>query len=133
MSISTIHQVLNDHLQSMGGLPALQLENTRNVGKTGVPFCRATLITSRPSTLTVGTTGQDILRGLYQIDLFFPQDTGVSDVNALADQIIEHFPRGLMFSADGTALHVNTTYRETGRRVDAFYQAPVVVAWTCIV
>lgn len=133
MSFQIIQSALDAHLQTLPGLPPLQLENTRNIGRTDESFSRATLITSRPGQLTVGRDGQDILRGLYQIDLFVPLDTGTARVNELADSVIEHFPRSLILGTAPVLVHINTAWRETGGRTEPFYGAPVVVAWTCVV
>ena len=127
-----IQSLLDTQLQSLSGLPPLQLENTVNIGKTGVSFSRATLLPAAKSQASVGISGQDLIRGIYQVDLFVPQDTGSASVNALADSVVDHFPRGLALASGEVVVHINTASRLTGGRMEPFYSVPVQVQWSCI-
>lgn len=132
MSYQKIQSLLDTHLQTLSGLPALQLENTRNIGQTGIPFSRATLLPARATQATVGLQGRDSRTGLYQVDLFYPLDAGISTINTMADSVIDHFPRGLALIDNGLRVHTLVCWRETGRRIEPFYSIPVVVEWLCI-
>jgi hypothetical protein len=132
MSYKSIQNLLDTYLQTLAGLPTLQLENTRNIGQTGVPFSRATLLPARATQLTVGTTGRDLRTGLYQVDLFYPLDAGTGAVNEMADSIISLFGRGTTLSDVTATVHVSVAWRETGRRIDPFYCVPVVIQWSSI-
>lgn len=129
MSYANLQTALDTHLQTLTGLPTLQTENTRNVGRTGESFARATLLPARPTQASVGQHGRDLRRGLYQVDLFVPMDGGTASVNALADSVIEHFPRGLVLTASDTNVAIELAYREVGQRVEQFYMLPVIVVW----
>lgn len=133
MSITAVQTALVNKLQTLTGLPPLQAENTRNIGKAGQTFVRATLLPAATQQLSVGVNGRDQLSGLFQVDIFIPQDTGVSPANALADQIIAHFPRGTVLTEAGVTTHVQRAWRQTGGRVETFYQVPVVIQWVAIV
>lgn len=133
MSIATIQTLLDTHLQTLTGLPPLQLENTRNIGVTGVAFSRATLLPARTTQVTIGINGKDEVKGLYQVDLFTPQDTGTATANALADDVMDHFPRGLVLTQSGIYLHILRAWREVGRREAPFYNVPVLVEWSAII
>jgi hypothetical protein len=132
MSYANLQAALDNHLQTLANLPPLQLENTRNIGRTGQSFSRATLLPARPSQLSVGAQGRDLRRGLYQIDLFVPTDDGATTANVMADEVIAHFPRGLVVSLDGTSVVVEMAYREVGQRVETFYMLPIMVVWWSI-
>lgn len=133
MSIyASIHTALDTQLQTVVGLPALQLENTANVGKTGVAFSRATLIPSRSLPLNVGKNGSTQFSGLYQIDLFYPLNEGTANANAMVDTVVAAFPRGMLLSVSGVITQVETAWREAASRIEQFYSAPVVVQWTCL-
>lgn len=126
-----IQDALIAQLKLVTGLPVLQEENTVMTPKGN--FARATLIRSRPSQLTVGTTGQNLHRGLLQVDLFVPVNTGTTAVNVLADAVIEAFPRGLVLASGDLVVHCVIAYRDTSRRLnDQFHQVPVVVEWQVI-
>lgn len=132
MSYAAIQTLLVDHLKTLEELPTLQEENTKNIGESGKTFSRATMLWARPTTLTIGSTGRDMLTGLMQIDVFMLLNTGVNDVNALADSVAEHFPRGLMLSDGQTTVHVSRAWREVGQRFDAHHSVPVMVQWSSI-
>lgn len=132
MSYANIQTALNTHIQAIAGLPTLQLENTQNVGVTGVPFSRLTLLPARPTQLTVGVNGKDQLQGLAQLDLFYPLNTGTATGNGMADTVIATFTRGLTLTSAGTKIHIQLVWRETGRRIEQFYQVPVMVQWSSI-
>jgi hypothetical protein len=133
MSISTVQTLLNAHLEDLTGLPPTQLENTQNLAVTGEAFTRATLIPARSSVLSIGVDGRTELRGLYQVDLFVPLNSGTADVNALADLVVQHFPKGARLTDGSTTVHCALSWREVGRRVEAFYQVPVLVQWSSVV
>jgi len=132
ISITPIQKALDAHLLALDGIPQVQLENTRAPFKTGQSFTRATLIPSQPQQRTVGVTGRDMLSGLYQIDLFIPQDTGVDAANGLVDLVLGHFQRGMRIEHDGITVHIQRAGREAGSRHEPFYQAPVTVTWHVI-
>lgn len=132
MSYERIHQLLDTHLSSYSGLPPLQKENTQEMAKTGRNFVRSSLILSRPSRATLGTSGRDRLVGLYQIDLFTPLNTGTPQMNALADGLVAHFPRSLILHDGDITINMRMTWRETGARATQFYSTAVMVEWECI-
>lgn len=132
MNFTAIQAILDTQLKTVVGLPTLQLENTQNVGITGKAFSRATLLPARSYQMNVGPGGTMQLLGLYQIDLFYPINTGVSTINAMVDAVIAAFPKGFLTDADGVVVQIDVSWRETGRRVEQFYSVPVAVSWTCI-
>jgi hypothetical protein len=132
MNYDKIQKQLDDHLKTYAGLPTLQLENTQILAKTGKDFCRASLITPRPTRATLGLSGRDRLIGLYQIDLFTSLNTGSSTINVLADDLVAHFPRSLILSQDDCTVTMRMTWRETGARATQFYSAAVIVEWECV-
>lgn len=134
MSYAVIQQLLDTHLQSLTGLPPLQLENTPNIGKATESFTRATLLPAAKVQRTVGLNGRDEIRGIYQADVFVPLNTGTATINALADDIVEWFPRGLMLASGGVVVHVQTASRLPGGRTQdgVFYSLPVQVRWSSI-
>lgn len=131
MNYSKIQALLDNHLKTFTGLPALQLENTQQEYVTGKPFVRATLITPRPSRATVGVTGRDRLVGLYQIDVFTSLNVGASAKNALVDGLVAHFPRTLILNDGDVTLHMQMTWSETGGREQQFHASRVMVEWAC--
>ena len=134
MSITTIHTLLDTHLLTVTGLPTLQRENTRVTPQTGVPWSRATLLPAETRQETLGVTGRNRLNGLYQIDLFYPADTGVQDANEMADELTYEFRRGvqLVHQQSNLIVNIEMAWREAGSRYEQFYNAPVIVRWRAI-
>lgn len=132
MSYSAIYSALDAHVQGITGLPALQLENTSNIAKTGTPFSRLTILPARATQLTVGVDGRDQVSGLAQLDLFYPLNAGTATVNAMVDTVLDSFPRGLTLTSGDTQVHIQVVWREAGRRLDQFYNVPVVIQWSSI-
>jgi hypothetical protein len=129
-----IQQALDNRLATVTGLPELQTENTRvnRTGKANTPFARGTLLPAQASQLTVGVGGVNTYSGLYQVDLFYPVDTGTTAVNAMADAVMAKFVRGDTLVVDGVSVHITLSWREVGRRDEPFYAVPVLVRWSTI-
>lgn len=134
---SALDAYLTTHA-SFADLPKLQLENTRNVGQTGVPFTRATLLPARTTQATIGLNGRDAWAGLYQIDVFYPVDSGTTEINRIVDIIVDGFPRGTQLTSDPAIytnpihLQIQACSRDVGRRIDPFYCVPVTVQWSLV-
>lgn len=126
-----LYDLLVDRLRTVPNLPPLQTENT-NIDPAGKAFSRATLIRTRPTQLSLGTTGQDLHSGLLQVDLYVPVGAGTSIPNTVADAVIAAFPRGLTLTAEDIRVHVRQSYRETGGRGlnDKFHAVPVAIEWS---
>jgi hypothetical protein len=131
MSIyTTIQTLLDSHLAELTTLPPLQLENTRNIGKTGMSFTRATLMPARSTQISLGIAGHDRYDGLYQVDLFVPEDTGTTDINILVDSVLDQFLRGLQLVDGDILVRIGNSWREAGGRVEPFYNVPITIEWT---
>jgi len=128
MSYATINALLDAHLAAATGLPPLQLENTQNIGVTGQPFARATLVTTESAAVTNLRTEYG---GLYVVDLYYPLNAGLPAANAMADTVIAHFknvPQHTL-SGSGVSVHLDKAWRESLGRRDQFYALQVKVRW----
>lgn len=128
MNYGDIRALLDTQLQTVSNLPSLQTENTRlNPG--GLPFVRSTLLPAEPTPLTVGPNGIDEHQGLYQVDLFYPQDHGVGTPGALAASVLAMFPRGLILSTGTACMHVKMSWQEVAYQVNNWYVTPITIRW----
>ena len=126
MSYSIIQTLLNAQLQTVAGLPTVQLENTRHEPKTGVAFVRPTLMPIEPGRLS---NGYDLVQGLYQIDVFYPASKGTATASAMADLVKAAFARGTVLTGSGVIVHVMKSWREVAQPFEQFYQMPIMVSW----
>jgi hypothetical protein len=131
VSFATVQAALDACLATVPGIPPIQLENTANAPKTGVAFSRGTLIPSRTNAPTVGP-GATELNGLYQVDLFYPTNTGTATSNAMVEAVIAKFPSHTTLPVrDGLTVLIDVAWREAAQRDMTFMNTPVVVSWSC--
>lgn len=131
MIYATVQAALDAQLQTVTGLPALQLENTLydTKGKALTPYCRATLLPSEAQPATVGVTGKNEYFGLYQVDLFYPLDKGKASVNAMADLVVAAFARTVLTTGTGNQVKLRAAWAEAGGQDGQYYRVPVLVRW----
>jgi hypothetical protein len=129
MSIAAVQTAIVTHLKTLTSLPPMQEENVTFTP--GTSWCRVTLLPARTQQVTLGLHGSDQLMGLAQCDLFVPVGSGVDAVNALADLVVAHFPRGTTLSTDTVTVHTHQVWRQTGGiGPQKFYGVPVVIEWS---
>lgn len=129
MSYSLVQSSIVTHLKTLTNLPPMQEENVHFTP--GTSWCRVTLLPAKTQQVTLGLHGSDRLMGLAQCDLFVPVGTGVGAVNALADQVVAHFPRGFTLTEDDLVIHIHRVWRQTGGiGPQKFYGVPVVIEWS---
>ena len=129
MSYSSIQSAFDGVLSTIAGFVDVVTENDRFKPTQGQPYARSTLLPSQKGTLSLGQTGKDLQRGIYQVDIVVPADAGISVANDLADKVVTAFPRGAI---SGTDIYVTTAQRELGRRDGAFYVLSTTVRWLTV-
>ena len=129
MKFTEVQQLLDEQLLTVVGLPTLQTENTRFKVVTNVPWARSTLLPAETNIVTLGVTGYDELNGLYQVDLFYPSDSGFTAANTMADTVMGAFTKGTQLTGTGINVEIDKSWRESGRTFDTFYNIPVLVSW----
>jgi len=133
MSFKTIHDLLDDKLQTTVGLPTLQKENTLFQPANMAAWCRSTLLPASTSVESIGVGGREKKYGLYQCDLFYINNGGYSDALTMADAVIETFSKG-QYLADATySVLILRSYVYSARPFGNYYQLPVLVDWECFV
>lgn len=128
MSYTTILQLLDTQLLTTTDLPTHYTENERVQLITDTPWCRSTLLPVETQELTIGSNGWVKVQGLYQIDLFYPNDAGYSTAAGIADNVITSFARGLSLGTT-TIVKIEMSWRLPARSFQQFYQIPVSVRW----
>jgi hypothetical protein len=73
---------------------------------------------------------QDVLTGIYQIDVIAPSGNGWAPSAAVIDGLRSHFSRGLKLTATGIELTVIRTQQSPAKIDDGtHYRVPVDVVW----
>ena len=130
MSIRRVQALLDAQLKTVTGLPTLQLENTRVQLKDRSAFCRGTINPAQSNVLTVGYNGQRQLQGIYQVDSYFPQDTGATAAHDIADAIVAAFPIGLSRTDGVATVRITVASVLFANSLERFFGVPVVIQWT---
>jgi hypothetical protein len=131
MNYSAIRTLLDAQVDTVTGLPARAYENERYVATTGTPWCRTTLLPAEPTALTVGPNGQNQAKGLFQVDLLYPQSIGTATVNALATLITTALKRGTILTDGTNNVHVDMSWQQTAYTIQqVWYVVPVVIRWS---
>lgn len=132
ISYTAIQNLLDAQLATVTSLPTIYTENERSKLSTGVNQARATLLPGIPKLMTTGSTPWKELKGLYQVDIFLPQNAG-TNTNSIADDVMNAFDAGTMLT-DGTyQVWIQLSYRMSAVMFQQFYNVPVMVSWTCMV
>ncbi len=132
MSYKDIHQSLDTQLSSVVGLPTLQIENTRKTNDKRIKeWCRSTLLPAKTSIETLGPLGHNKLQGLYQVDIFYPEDYNYTDTFTMADLVLTKFIIG--DTIDG--INIINSYMLPSQNVSSninipgYYKIIVMIEW----
>ena len=83
----------------------------------------------RPVVATLGGGGQDMVVGIFRVDVRLPLDTGVNIGLALTDAFRLALPAGTRLSFEGQEVTVLNIGAETGRVVDTWYRTDIAIAF----
>lgn len=133
MSTTRIQALLDAQLQSIPGIPAIQLENKRFTFDPSTPFARSTLLPARSTVISLGVGAQKEMQGIYSIQSFYPQDGGSAPAHTMADTIVSAFPIGLALT-DGTITVIIQISSVMGAiSLQNMYGVPVQVQWSVFI
>jgi hypothetical protein len=96
-------------------------------------WCRSTLLPAATTVESIGINGRERKNGLYQIDLFYLNNSGFAESLAMADTIISTFGKGLYLTDASFSVLVLRSYINSARPFPNYYQTPVMVEWECFV
>ena len=133
MSFTAIQGILDTQLATVATLPTLQKENTLYKPANTPAWCRTTLLPAATTVESIGVDGRERKYGLFQIDLFYINNSGTTDATSMADLIIAAFRKGTYLTDTTYTVMVLRAYIDSGRPYPNYYQLPVIVEWECIV
>lgn len=132
MTMTALQSILEIHLASFA-----TNENLR-VAWPNMAFARQDnetylVVNNLPASLqasAIGPDAQDVLTGIYQIDVVAPSGKGWAASADVIDGLRSHFSRGLKLTATGIELTVIRTQQAPAKIDDGtHYRVPVDVAW----
>lgn len=104
-------------------------ENVDYSPTAGTAYQAAYLLQAEPDNPEFGSGY--IQRGIFQVNLFYPQGVGWKDVTTQAELIRAAFPRGATLTKDGVIVNITGT-PEIGpaRAEDDLFSVPIKVRWS---
>lgn len=132
INYSAVQTILNTQLKTVVGLPTYTEENVKAVPDSTVPWCRSTLLPAETQIIGIGTGGQRKDQGLYQIDIYWPQNSGSLDANTMGDLIQNSFVRGTYYINGTVKVLIDSVYRLPAGPLTGtvFYHIPLMVRWS---
>lgn len=95
-----------------------------------VEILRGTLLPANTEIATLGATGTDINRGIFQIDYYCR--VGIGGFTDKIDTIANQFPKSVAISAGGTTVNINSVSLGAGRRDGAFFVRNIDVSYFAV-
>jgi len=131
MSLNAIRNILNSHMNSLSPTPTVAWENVPFTPDVDSTHYRVNTLfaTTRPA--ASHKSAMDFESGIYQVDIYSPQNQGSASGGAKADALRTHFYRGLrLTNSDGIVVHIASTPSIVlSAREGAFWRIQVDVPW----
>ena len=109
MSLKAIRNALNARLSTLSSLPSVAWENVAFTPKTTETHLRVNFLPAPTRPAANHKSAMDFESGIYQIDIYAPQDQGPNPASDLAERIRQHFNRGLALSNSGVVVNIEAT------------------------
>ena len=126
---------LNGALPELGVTPGqVAWTNAKFAPKVGTSFIRPSILFGETRVTSLGEAGFERLNGIYQISVFGVKDTGIADIEKIANDLIELFRGGTVLKlCEGKSLTITAAYCSGPFELDDRPHIPVTVTWYCYV
>ena len=133
MSVFTdISAALDGRLNTLADSPPVAWENKEYTPTKSTLYLRPTNLAGSTTQSSLGTSGEDMNEGVYQVDVFAPAGRGKKAANDAADGVADHFKRGTDLTYNGRTVRVRSVSRGAGRNSNGWYQIPVIINYYAI-
>ena len=124
-----ISTALDTRLSVMTGLPPVAWENVEYEPVVGTLYLRPTNISGDTNQATLGTSGQDMTIGIYQVDVIAQAGRGKSTALLMADKVANQFKRGTDLTSNGRVVTVVSVQRAVSSQDSGWYIIPVEIIY----
>jgi hypothetical protein len=126
-----IRRALEAHLGTFGSIPAggIQYENALFETPSQQIYLRTKVDFNPPVARTYGTGATSRLAGLFSIDVFGPAGVGTGVLEALADDLLNHFYSGQVLTHNTHNVVLFVPWRESGVTGETWYFIPCFMPW----
>lgn len=130
MSLLAIRNALNARLSTLSSLPSVAWENIAFTPKTTETHLRVNFLPAPTRPAANHRTAMDFESGIYQIDVYAPQDQGPNPASLLAERIRQHFNRGSVLTNSGISVNIEATPSMAANdREGPFWRVRLTVPW----
>jgi hypothetical protein len=126
-----IYKVLCDKLLALTLSPTMQIafQNVPFTPPTG-GYLRASHFPNTTNQITLGDTGINRHEGIFQIDVFTPENEGIIKAMEIAGTIEQHFKRGTYINNDGVLVRIMQPPEiTTSLKSSPYLQTPISIRW----
>lgn len=129
-TFSEIHSTLTKAVANSGiGLP-IQYEGIK-FDNQKTAYARATILPNQPAFVTLGSLGLDYHHGILQIDLFYPNNQGITDLVAKADLVNEYFYPTRALESTNLCVRIAMTALGPRLNVGGWIMQPLSIEYFC--
>lgn len=107
----------------------LKPENTDYTSTQGVSWCKIFYMPSSVRSSALGSR-QNLYRGIVQVDVLVPNNSGPGEPSAILSSIENAFPIGSQFDIDGSQLSIHSVSRGVSSPDPLWYTTPVTLFWS---
>lgn len=130
MSLKAIRNALNARLNTLASLPSVAWENIAFTPKTTETHLRVNFLPAPTRPAANHKSAMDFESGVYQIDVYSPQDQGPNPASDVAESIRQHFSRGSTLVNSGITINIEATPSMTlNDREGGFWRVRLTVPW----
>lgn len=102
-----IKRALISHLMGLTLDPAMEIAfPNASFTQPAAGYLRATFVPNTVNQVTLGDLGKNRFLGLFQVDVFWPENKGYVAPTERAGAIAAHFKRGTVVTLDGTTVRI---------------------------
>jgi hypothetical protein len=116
-----IRAALTAHLLLLPSLPDVAWENSSFIPTPESIYLKPEIIWAEGDAAGIGPQAGNVERGIYQLAIVTPPNTGPSKLNELRGALREHFKRGTSLTYNGLTITVRKAYPGPSMLSVAFY------------
>lgn len=124
-----IQTELDNRLATVSNIPSVTIEGARKK-LDNAPWIRTTMLPVEPTFTSVGVDGLTELKGLYQIDLFYPEGYDYKTYGTIADAILNSYTKGLVLGSNPKVIIWRSYKYTSSSSTNKFVQIPIIVKWS---
>jgi hypothetical protein len=129
MSTRDVHKALLVAATSALGAIPVAHENAPYVPPVNAKWAQFFFLPNKASVSTLGSTGQDLVDGIAQITINYPQSTGTATADDDYETIRTSFPAGSHLTSGGQTVKIINCGRGPGALNGNWYSVFITISW----